>query len=203
MLTILQPIIKSVDGHKVQLDASKLDGLKYESGPYTNPLEIKLIAYALTRVKGDYLEIGVNVGGTARVVCWNNPDKRIYGVDYVEGCTMHEKQRNEQPSISNAGRLCRDLPNFSLILENSWSVKLPENIGMAFIDADHSYQGVKNDTENVLSQAKPGTVVMWHDYQNDLHPEYMRVNRYIDNEVAPIMDIYEFEGTWLVAGIVK
>jgi len=33
-----------------------------------------------------------------------------------------------------------------------------------FIDADHSYEGVKNDTEKALQLLKPGGVIVWHDY---------------------------------------
>lgn len=33
-----------------------------------------------------------------------------------------------------------------------------------FIDGDHSYEGVKNDTEKALTMLAPGGVIMWHDY---------------------------------------
>jgi predicted O-methyltransferase YrrM len=33
-----------------------------------------------------------------------------------------------------------------------------------FIDADHSYAGVKNDTEKALAMLKPGGTIVWHDY---------------------------------------
>lgn len=33
-----------------------------------------------------------------------------------------------------------------------------------FIDGDHSYEGVKNDTEKALELLKPGGVIVWHDY---------------------------------------
>ena len=203
MLTLLRNIIKSVSCGCIEVDRSKLDNLKYIAGPYTNPLEIKLLAYTLSQVKGDYLEIGVNIGGTAVNVCQNNPDRTIYGVDYIDGCTMHEKQAPEQPSISNVGRLCKDQPNFKLILANSWMLKLPENIGMTFIDADHSYQGVKNDTDNVLKQVRPGTVIFLHDYHNNLHPDYLRVNAFVDAELRDRFEMFEFRDTWLIGCITK
>lgn len=33
-----------------------------------------------------------------------------------------------------------------------------------FIDGDHSYEGVKNDTEKALGMLKPGGIIVWHDY---------------------------------------
>lgn len=39
-----------------------------------------------------------------------------------------------------------------------------ESMDYIFIDGDHSYQGVKNDTEKALQLLKPGGVIVWHDY---------------------------------------
>jgi predicted O-methyltransferase YrrM len=33
-----------------------------------------------------------------------------------------------------------------------------------FIDADHSYEGVKSDTQKALEMLKPGGIIVWHDY---------------------------------------
>jgi len=33
-----------------------------------------------------------------------------------------------------------------------------------FIDADHSYKGVENDTKKALEMLRPGGVIIWHDY---------------------------------------
>ena len=39
-----------------------------------------------------------------------------------------------------------------------------ESMDYIFIDGDHSYYGVKNDTEKALQLLKPGGVIVWHDY---------------------------------------
>jgi len=39
-----------------------------------------------------------------------------------------------------------------------------ESMNYIFIDGDHSYEGVKNDTEKALQLLKPGGVIVWHDY---------------------------------------
>lgn len=39
-----------------------------------------------------------------------------------------------------------------------------ESMDYIFIDGDHSYEGVKNDTEKALQLLKPGGIIVWHDY---------------------------------------
>ena len=39
-----------------------------------------------------------------------------------------------------------------------------ESMDYIFIDGDHSYNGVKNDTEKALQMLKPGGIMVWHDY---------------------------------------
>ncbi len=201
MIKLLSPIIKSIKGNLIEIRPDAFTKLYCASGPYTRPLEILILDWTLQQLKGDYMEIGINQGGTAQNMCRNNPGKTIYGVDYLQGCTMHPSQKSEQPTGETVARLCRSEPNFVLYLENSWNLKLPDNIDMVFIDADHTYQGVKADTENILRQVRRGTVIFWHDYHNNLHPDYLAVNDYIDKEVAPRMNLWGFKETWLIAGI--
>ncbi|MDQ3624650.1 MAG: class I SAM-dependent methyltransferase [Verrucomicrobiota bacterium] len=33
-----------------------------------------------------------------------------------------------------------------------------------FVDADHSYDGIKNDTTKAFEMLRPGGVIVWHDY---------------------------------------
>lgn len=39
-----------------------------------------------------------------------------------------------------------------------------ESMDYIFIDGDHSFKGVKNDTEKALELLKPGGIIVWHDY---------------------------------------
>lgn len=43
---------------------------------------------------------------------------------------------------------------------------LPGSYDLIFIDADHSYAGVKHDTELVLPLVSPTGFILWHDYAN-------------------------------------
>ena len=42
---------------------------------------------------------------------------------------------------------------------------IKESIDLYFIDADHSYTGVYNDTKNVFDSKKEDSFVIWHDFK--------------------------------------
>jgi hypothetical protein len=42
----------------------------------------------------------------------------------------------------------------------------PASYDLIFIDADHSYESVRNDTELILPLLSPTGFVVWHDYAN-------------------------------------
>jgi predicted O-methyltransferase YrrM len=43
---------------------------------------------------------------------------------------------------------------------------VPGSYDLIFIDADHSYSGVKNDTELILPLVSQNGFILWHDYAN-------------------------------------
>lgn len=45
-----------------------------------------------------------------------------------------------------------------------------DSIDFSFIDADHTYEGVKNDISKILEGARPGTVMAFHDYSEKHYP---------------------------------
>ncbi|PSN20339.1 hypothetical protein C7271_02660 [filamentous cyanobacterium CCP5] len=44
------------------------------------------------------------------------------------------------------------------------TTEFAHSMDYVFIDADHSYEGVKNDTIKALEMLKPGGTIVWHDY---------------------------------------
>ena len=68
---------------------------------------------------------------------------------------------------------------------------------LVYIDADHTYGYVKNDTRNALSLIKKGGVIVWDDYvYNDKHPECSGVTRCL-NELSQSHKCYQLAGTRL------
>src|SRR5262249_40947092 len=58
-----------------------------------------------------------------------------------------------------------------------WTPEIPGGVDFCFIDAGHSYECVKNDTEKALSILKNDGVMLWHDatWKSDGY----RVNKYL------------------------
>ena len=48
------------------------------------------------------------------------------------------------------------------------------SVDLIFIDAGHTYECVKSDTENALKMLKPRGVILWHDYMSVLCPDVTR-----------------------------
>jgi hypothetical protein len=188
-------IVKQGSPGEILFKEELLSGLWFRDGIYCRSLEIKILSWFLHQIQGDYLEIGINRGATALNICRNNPDHMIYGVDLLGETTMCNQQRTEQPRHENVAEFCRDEQNFRLMLENSWHVRIPESVKMVFIDADHTYEAVKNDTENVLEQMKKG-YIFWHDFHNHLHDDYLGVTKYL-MDLSRERQVYYFKNTWL------
>jgi len=68
-------------------------------------------------------------------------------------------------------------------------------IDMVFLDADHTYEFVKKDTEAALDLLSPRGIIVWDDYMwIDKHPECAGVTRCI-NEFSKHRQCYSLAGT--------
>lgn len=71
-----------------------------------------------------------------------------------------------------------------------------QQMDLVFIDADHTYSFVKNDTEKALEMLKPGGVILWHDYRwDDISPECEGVTRFVNEFFEQAGDCHEIAGT--------
>ena len=67
---------------------------------------------------------------------------------------------------------------------------------LVFIDADHTYDFVKSDTQKALDMLKPGGVILWHDYRWDEEsPECAGVTRWVNEFYQDQGSCYEVKGT--------
>jgi len=66
-----------------------------------------------------------------------------------------------------------------------------ESLEFVFIDAEHSYEAVRNDIHAWYDKVKPGGFIAGHDYYND-----MGVMRAVD-EFFKDKNLYTGEGCWL------
>lgn len=64
-------------------------------------------------------------------------------------------------------------------------------IDFVFIDGDHSYEGVKSDTENALKMVRRGGVIVWDDCNERHTPGVVQCLR----ETASMRTVFRLEGT--------
>jgi predicted O-methyltransferase YrrM len=97
---------------------------------------------------------------------WANsgPDTLITTIDLPSGV---KTIGSTDPGLQGVGKrpFLPDDPRVRLVETDSrlWAPEIPGGVDFCFIDAGHSYECVKNDTEKSFSVLKNGGVVLWHD----------------------------------------
>ncbi|MDQ1560098.1 MAG: hypothetical protein QOD32_3158 [Pyrinomonadaceae bacterium] len=108
----------------------------------------------------NYMEIGSASGGACLILQQEIGFGRVYSLDNGEHPRAVEQKRNFS-----------QIPNFQQFLGDSHSAAardylqqhLDGKLDVAFIDGDHSYEGVWQDIELTLPFCRPGTVMILHD----------------------------------------
>lgn len=143
-----------------------------------------LSAIVAARQPALILEFGTHRGfSTWHLLANAGPDAKILTIDLpagmvVQGSTDVGLQGpSERPFLPRNERI-------QLIEMDSrqWVPKTSVPVDMCFIDAGHSYECVKNDTNKALQVMAPGGVMVWHDaaWRRDGYG----VNRYLRELVA-------------------
>lgn len=147
------------------------------------------------------LEIGIQEGRTAELLLRVSPwIFRYVGIDvYHDFVPTLPIQRSEVPGEGAAARLAKSDPRLHtlLISGGTAAIECPNrDIGVCdliYIDADHSYDGVKRDTEladQIINRSEP-SVIVWHDY----HPSLPGVVRLLDERAATHKRLVHVEAT--------
>lgn len=192
-------------------DQLVFDGGTWQDG-CTAPLErfclAQLIRFFSPR---QLLEIGTFKGFTTCLMLDNAPDTlTVHTVDLP-----HEREQMNLTAATDA-RLIHQSGMGSAYLRHpkhaqvrqvlgdsfraeTWE-EIPKTIEFAFIDASHSYEAVKNDTEQVFKTSTDDVVVAWHDYTDE--DSYERgIGKYIRELMRNRPDIFVIEGTTLAVRI--
>jgi predicted O-methyltransferase YrrM len=129
-------------------------------------------------VPGVALEIGTSNGMGTALMASNAPQSKIYTVNIPpeeivsgEGGQLTTIAL-EREKIGAAYRE-RGLTNITQIYANTatWEPNIG-TIDVAFIDGCHDADFVYNDTRKVLAQMKPGSFILWHDFNLKLANKY-------------------------------
>lgn len=142
----------------------------------TKPWEVVWLLWKAAQVPGNILEIGCRFGETTFEFASEFPNRTVFAVDCLDEGVIQPWQKHERPTRETVCERARHLPNVRLALQDSKQFSYEgKQIGFVFIDGDHSFTGVKADTELALA-AKVKTIV-WHDYYLD---SVIAVKPYLD-----------------------
>ncbi|MBI3541926.1 MAG: class I SAM-dependent methyltransferase, partial [Deltaproteobacteria bacterium] len=178
----------------------------------TSPLERYLLALLLRYFKPNrILEVGTFRGISTRLILDNStqsarvftmdlpPDRDFSALDKAtdERLVQHAKVGVEFAAHPDKGRVTQVLGDS--MKQETWD-QVVGGIDFAFIDASHSYEAVKNDTQMARAKLAPNAVMLWHDYTQE--DSYERgVGRFIREEMQRHRDIFVVPSTSLAIRI--
>ncbi|MGH9970098.1 MAG: O-methyltransferase [Pyrinomonadaceae bacterium] len=133
-------------------------------------------------------EIGTHTGSSTLAMAINVPDQtEILTLDLEPSETVGSAYRNTEHS-SKIRQLYGNSKTFDY-------APFLGSVDLIFIDADHTYDGVKSDTEKAFQLLRPGGVIVWDDYRwLDCHVEVVGVTLFL-NEFQTRRSIFNIAGT--------
>ncbi len=145
-----------------------MPGTALDGGP--NIIEQFILCALVKKIQpSTILEIGTFRGGTTWHLYDNAPaDAVIYTLDLPDD----EVPRDVTDLGLAANKIRPFLPKSErvrqiLINSKKWDGILERKVQFAFIDADHSYEGIRNDTEKALISMDTCACICWHDSLED------------------------------------
>ena len=116
---------------------------------------------------GICLEIGSYIGASACFISAGLKNGKIICIDSWANDAMSEGKRRTLEEFINNTNKYKD----KIIKIQGYSTNVvdqvkcyTDKIDLLFIDADHSYEGCKNDWESYKGFLKSGSIVVFHDY---------------------------------------
>lgn len=151
------------------------------------------------------LEIGVNVGRTAKAIMANVPGIKHYiGVDVPLSYKPILALQNNN-AVPNPGEMVLDDPRFQLIIRPRGSLDLtPEELppcDVVFIDGDHGWAAVEHDSQLARRVVRGGGIIIWHDYHDIGNVDVKAVLDEFNERTKAKFNLgdilYHVENTWL------
>lgn len=120
-------------------------------------------------------EFGTYMGRTTYNFAKISPHVKVTTIDLPK-----EYKSDTWPHLGNVFRGTKENEKITQVLTDSFKfneIKYKNKMDFIWIDGDHSYEGVKNDTEKAFNMLKKNGIIMWHDYgpsnKNGL-PKYIK-----------------------------
>jgi hypothetical protein len=158
----------------------------------TRPWEIQWMVEKARYLSGNICEVGVFQGETTLEFASAYPDRKVFAVDLPKDdvCKFFTQMTWEKVCSK-----AKHLPNVDLRFEgNSFTPTLEMDIRFVFIDGDHSWEGVRRDTEKFIgyfrSTGRNG-IIVWHDYYPQDEDWGMKVYDYLNalSAAEPILHV--------------
>jgi hypothetical protein len=155
-------------------------------------------------------EIGVYKGGFSEMLCLQNPGVRLFCIDpwKVYDSEDPEPYAQNQEALDSFYQEAVDrLSKYhcTIIRKPSMeAIKLfePESLDFVYIDANHSYNNMKEDIEGWSKIVRKGGIVSGHDYGHFKHKDRnlgtkRAINEYITKEGKKLFLVHRnFQTTW-------
>lgn len=166
-------------------------GLARTARPMLDELQLGFLHdLALLAPAGDGLEIGTYFGSS--LVCWGMARRGMGGLTVIDPFTAKAKQR----AVFDEFMRLADLAPTVLVgssADPAIIAAIPPALAFAFIDGDHTADGVRSDITTVYRRILPGGVIAFHDYTT-VHGESAVINE---------VDAWQVEAGWEDLGLVS
>ena len=137
--------------------------------------ELAVIALLCRQLKPKVIfEFGTFNGRTTLNLAANAPDDaKVYTLDLADPDQMRMKAEDEDNDyhLRERSGMFFQGSRYESRIEQRWgdSALFDETpfhgqVDLAFVDAAHSYEYAKSDSEKALAMVRPGGMILWHDY---------------------------------------
>lgn len=138
-------------------------GVVHEESHHPNQVDMLYVcAIAATLEARQIFEFGTYRGQTTCGLAAISPDVTVYTLNLPP-----EHDPRYAPFIGSFIKASPYQDRVRQIFADSTkfdTAEYAQSMDYIFIDGDHSYEGVKNDTIKALEMLKPGGTIVWHDY---------------------------------------
>lgn len=159
------------------------------------------------------VELGTNIGSTS--ILLSTVAKKVFTVDVFEKVDLIEDEQQKGVYAKAFGNnkhyyssIMKKLAPFKITVSQCLSHQFaqmfkPESVDMVFIDADHSYKGVKKDYDKWFDRVKTGGYFAFHDCV-DSFPVYQYKKDVLDHDkrISIISDTLKIDSPTLTSTVV-
>jgi predicted O-methyltransferase YrrM len=150
----------------VERIAVPLSAIHEETG-HPNHAEMQyVVAAARHRRATRIFEFGTFLGRTTHHLAGTDPATRVWTLDLPQDENHWRFARHVGCYFENRPEAAR----ITMLRQNSFTFDpdlYRQSMQFIWVDGDHSYEGVKNDTEKAFDMLAPGGVIMWHDFGHE------------------------------------